>query len=64
MVPTGSEWGLYVSDVNFSFIACDTSRNSGSDEESNRDSYINHGLSPQEGSGVCTSVTSFFIYGL
>jgi hypothetical protein len=30
-------WGMYVSDVIFSYIACDTSLNLESDEESNRD---------------------------
>jgi hypothetical protein len=60
MVPTGSEWGLCVSDVIFSLIACDTSRNSGSDEKVSGDSHMSHGWSLQEVSGVCASVTSFF----
>jgi hypothetical protein len=60
MVLTGSEWGLCVSDVIFSFIACDTSRNLGSDEEVDKDSHMRDGWSPQEVSGVCASVTSFF----
>jgi hypothetical protein len=41
-------------------MACDTSTNSGSDEESDRDSHMSDKWSPQEVSGVCASVTSFF----
>jgi hypothetical protein len=41
-------------------MTCDTSKNSGSDEESNGDSHMSDGWSPEEVNEVCTSVTSFF----
>jgi hypothetical protein len=41
-------WGLYVSDVIFSYIACDTSKNSERDEELNGNRYRSHGWSPEE----------------
>jgi hypothetical protein len=60
MVPTGSEWGLCVSDVIFSYNACDASINSGNDKESNGNGSLSDGWSPEEAGGVCTSMTSFF----
>jgi hypothetical protein len=44
----------------FTYLVCDTSMNSVDDEESNEDRYMSHGWSPEEVSGVCTSVTSIF----
>jgi hypothetical protein len=48
MVPTGSEWGLCVSDVIFSYNACDTFKNWIFDEESNGKSHKRDGWSPEK----------------
>ena len=48
MVPTGSEWGLCVSNVIFSYNAYDTSKNSKFDKELNGDSHTRDGWSPEK----------------
>jgi hypothetical protein len=53
MVPTGSEWGLYVNDVIlFSYNAYDTSINWEFNEESNKHSYPNTVRIKQKVSGL------------
>jgi hypothetical protein len=62
--PTGGLYGGYNVHFHtkvFSYNACDTSMNSESDEEVSGDSHMSHGWSPEDVSGVCTSVTLFFL---